>query len=153
MIISVDFDGTIVEHCYPLIGEEQPFATEVLRRLMAHGHILVLWTVREGDLLKEATEWCEQRGVEFAAVNGQWTGHFEQLGVELGTTQKPNADVYIDDKAVGGLPSWPQIYDIIQHGVSYPQLLRRQWQEEADQIVAEPPVPGWMFWKKKPKGR
>ena len=28
MIIAVDFDGTIVEHEYPKIGKELPFATE-----------------------------------------------------------------------------------------------------------------------------
>ena len=27
MIIAVDFDGTIVRHRYPKIGEEIPFAT------------------------------------------------------------------------------------------------------------------------------
>ena len=31
MVIAVDFDGTIVEHEYPKIGEEIPFATETLR--------------------------------------------------------------------------------------------------------------------------
>ena len=28
MTIAIDFDGTIVEHMYPKIGEEIPFATE-----------------------------------------------------------------------------------------------------------------------------
>lgn len=31
MIIAVDFDGTIVEHKYPAIGKEIPFAFETLR--------------------------------------------------------------------------------------------------------------------------
>lgn len=150
MIISVDFDGTIVEHNYPEIGQERPFATDVLRRLAHHRHILVLWTVREGELLQQAIDWCEQRGVQFAAINGEWTGHFEQVGSDFDTTRKPDADVFIDDKAVGGLPSWPQIYEIIQHGASYRQILRQQWQDENDQADPEPPVPGWMFWKKKP---
>jgi hypothetical protein len=33
MIIAVDFDGTIVEHKYPAIGEEIPFAIETLKML------------------------------------------------------------------------------------------------------------------------
>ena len=33
MTIAVDFDGTIVEHRYPEIGPELPFATETLRML------------------------------------------------------------------------------------------------------------------------
>mgnify|MGYP006337279955 FL=1 len=69
MIIAVDFDGTIVEHEYPKIGKEKIFATETLRQLINDGHRLILWTVREGELLDEAVEWCRQRGVEFYAVN------------------------------------------------------------------------------------
>lgn len=65
MIIAVDFDGTIVEHRYPAIGKELPFATSTLRQLMEDGHRLILWTVREGDLLQEAVDFCEQRGVSF----------------------------------------------------------------------------------------
>ena len=69
MTIAVDFDGTIVRHRYPAIGEELPFATETLRMLMEDRHRLILWSVREGELLDEAVEWCRQRGVEFYAVN------------------------------------------------------------------------------------
>ena len=69
MTIAIDFDGTIVEHRYPEIGKEIPFATATLKLLIAEGHRLILWSVREGDLLKEAVEWCSARGVEFYAVN------------------------------------------------------------------------------------
>ena len=34
MKIAVDFDGTIVEHRYPEIGKEVPFATVTLRKLI-----------------------------------------------------------------------------------------------------------------------
>ena len=33
MIIAVDFDGTIVEHKYPEIGKEVPFAIDTLKCL------------------------------------------------------------------------------------------------------------------------
>lgn len=69
MTIAVDFDGTIVEHRYPKIGEEIPFATETLKILAQERHKLILWTVREGELLEEAIEWCRQRGVFFYSVN------------------------------------------------------------------------------------
>ena len=32
MTIAVDFDGTIVEHRYPRIGREIPFATDTLNK-------------------------------------------------------------------------------------------------------------------------
>ena len=44
MIIAVDFDGTIVEHAYPSIGDEIPFAIETLKKIQDEGeHQLVLW--------------------------------------------------------------------------------------------------------------
>ena len=54
MTIAVDFDGTIVEHRYPHIGKEKPFAVQTLKQLIADGHQLILWSVREGRLLDEA---------------------------------------------------------------------------------------------------
>ena len=63
MTIAVDFDGTIVEHEYPEIGKEIPFATQTLRMLIADHHKIILWSVREGDLLDEAIKWCAERGV------------------------------------------------------------------------------------------
>ena len=37
MTIAVDFDGTIVEHRYPQIGEEIPFATAKLWNGVGNG--------------------------------------------------------------------------------------------------------------------
>ena len=51
MVIALDFDGTIVEHKYPEIGEEIPFATETIRMLIAERHKVILWSVREGSFL------------------------------------------------------------------------------------------------------
>ena len=69
MIIAVDFDGTIVEHKYPAIGREIPFAIETLKKLQAERHKLILWSVREGRLLDEAVQFCRERGLEFYAIN------------------------------------------------------------------------------------
>lgn len=69
MIIAVDFDGTIVEHKYPEIGRELPFAIETLKKLQQERHRLILWSVREGKLLQEAVDFCRERGLEFYAVN------------------------------------------------------------------------------------
>ena len=69
MVIALDFDGTIVEHKYPAIGEEIPFATETIRMLIAERHKVILWSVREGKLLDEAVNWCRERGIDFYAVN------------------------------------------------------------------------------------
>ena len=119
MLIAVDFDGTIVEHRYPAIGRELPFATDTLRRLTADGHRLILWTVREGQLLDEALEWCKERGVTFYAVNRDYP---EQEFGE-GVARKIKVDVVIDDRNLGGLPEWGVIYDMITRRISYRDYL------------------------------
>ena len=66
--IAVDFDGTIVTHEYPKIGTEIPFAIETLKMLIRDHHRLILWSVREGQLLQEAVDWCKERGVELLSL-------------------------------------------------------------------------------------
>lgn len=61
MTIAVDFDGTIVEHRYPRIGKEIPFATDTLKLLQQDQHRLILWSVREGELLEEARRLVQRK--------------------------------------------------------------------------------------------
>ena len=124
MIIAVDFDGTIVEHEYPKIGKEKIFATETLRQLINDGHRLILWTVREGDLLDEAVEWCRQRGVEFYAVNKDFPE--ENISKNEQFSRKIKADVWIDDLNVGGLPDWGTIYRIITEKKTLQQVMEEK---------------------------
>jgi len=118
MTIAIDFDGTIVEHRYPAIGRELPFATETLRMLIADHHRLILWTVREGKLLDEAVAWCKERGVEFYAINRDYP---EENGTANNNhfSRKLKVDMFIDDRNIGGLPDWGTIYRMIQEHKSY----------------------------------
>lgn len=118
MTIAVDFDGTIVTHAYPAIGREMPGAIDTLCRLQRHGHRLILWSVREGQLLDEAVEYCRQRGLEFYAVNENYTGERAADAPALGC-RKLNADIYIDDRNIGGFPGWEAIYQMLTHQISY----------------------------------
>lgn len=124
MTIAVDFDSTIVEHRYPKIGEEIPFATETLKILAQERHKLILWTVREGELLEEAIEWCRQRGVFFYSVNKDYP---EEEKSHNGFSRKLKADLFIDDRNLGGLPDWGTIYQMIHEQKPYePVLCDRQ---------------------------
>lgn len=107
MIIAVDFDGTIVEHAYPKIGKEIPFAIDSLKLLHQEGFRLILWTSRHGELLEEAVAYCRKRGVEFYAVNK----NMPEEDYDPSTIgRKIVADLYIDDRNYGGLPGWGEIY-------------------------------------------
>lgn len=121
MTIAVDFDGTIVEHRYPEIGKELPFATQTLRMLIEDRHKLILWSVREGQLLDDAVEWCRKRGVEFYAVNKDFPE--EDITRNQNFSRKIKADVWIDDRCIGGLPDWGTIYQIITEHKTYEQIL------------------------------
>ena len=120
--IAVDFDGTIVTHEYPNIGREIPFATDTLKMLIRDSHRLILWSVREGQLLQEAVDWCKERGVEFWAVNKDYPE--ESMENNNHFSRKLKADYFIDDRNIGGLPDWGQIYQMISQGITYRELLR-----------------------------
>ncbi|AGY53253.1 hypothetical protein BRDCF_p626 [Bacteroidales bacterium CF] len=111
MFIAVDFDGTIVKHKYPEIGEEIPFAIQTLRMIQSElRHQIILWTVREGDLLEEAVEYCRSRGLEFYAIN---QNHPESSLSD--SPRKLMADMFIDDRNFGGMPDWGFIYNSLKN--------------------------------------
>ena len=108
-IIAVDFDGTIVEHRYPEIGPEMLFAFETLKELQKKNHRLILWTYRAGIYLDDAVEYCRQNGMEFYAVNANFPG---ETSLEMGS-RKIYADIYIDDRNLGGFPGWIKIWEML----------------------------------------
>ncbi|MBR6962955.1 MAG: hypothetical protein IKH86_04900 [Prevotella sp.] len=121
MTIAVDFDGTIVEHEYPNIGREIPFATDTLKMLIKDQHKLILWSCREDQLLQDAIDWCRERGVEFYAVNKDYPE--EKVEYNNHFTRKLKVDMFIDDRNVGGLPDWGVIYEMISKKKSYRHVI------------------------------
>lgn len=92
--IAVDFDGTMVTHAYPEIGEDAG-AAPVLKELTNNGCKLILYTMRHGELLDKAVEWCRTHDIQLYAVNEnpeqrRWT-----------SSPKIHADLYIDDSSLG----------------------------------------------------
>jgi len=124
MIIAVDFDGTIVDHEYPKIGNERLFAFETLKQLEKQGHTLLLWTYRAGKSLDEAVEYCKQNGLEFYAINASYPGEV----LDENTSRKVNADLFIDDRNVGGFLGWSKIWQIINAGS--PEAKKRRVEQE-----------------------
>jgi hypothetical protein len=107
--IAVDFDGTIVDHEYPAIGKEKLFAFRTLKELEKMGARLILWTFRAGKELDEAVEFCRKNGIEFYAVNKNYP---EEVYDET-ISRKIDADIFIDDKNVGGFPGWSEIWQML----------------------------------------
>ena len=127
-----------VEHRYPKIGKELPFATQTLRMLIEDRHKLILWSVREGKLLEEAVEWCRERGIEFYAVNKDFPE--EDLEKNQHFSRKLKADIWIDDRNIGGLPDWGTIYQMITERKTYEQIL-------TERMSLDEPKPKKKWWQ------
>lgn len=109
MKIAVDFDGTIVEHKYPEIGKEKLFAFETLKELIKQKHQVILWTYRAGKELDDAVEFCRDNGVEFFAINKNYPEeHYDPT-----ISRKIDADLYIDDRNLGGFPGWSHVWQML----------------------------------------
>lgn len=109
LIIAIDFDGTIVEDAYPKIGKPMIFAIETIKKLQANGHRLILWTYRNGRKLQEAVDFCKDNGIEFYAVNK----NYPEEVFDHKISRKIHADLFIDDRNVGGFIGWTEIYKLI----------------------------------------
>ncbi|MAO10738.1 MAG: hydrolase [Flavobacteriaceae bacterium] len=106
LTIAVDFDGTIVEDQYPNIGKPKLFAFDTMKKLQEKRHRLILWTYRNGKTLDDAVEFCKDNGIVFYSVNKS----FPEEKFDPKYSRKINADIFIDDRNIGGLLEWGQIY-------------------------------------------
>lgn len=109
LAIAIDFDGTIVEDAYPKIGKPQLFAFDTLKKLQGRGHRLILWTYRHGRALDEAVAFCKENGITFYAVNKS----FPEEEFDTKYSRKINADLFIDDRNLGGMMGWGEIYQTL----------------------------------------
>lgn len=97
--IVLDFDGTVVKHRYPAVGEDIG-AVPVLKKLVKNGHHLLLNTMRSRDsdgvdTLQPAIDWFAANGIPLYGINEnksqkEWT-----------TSPKVYGNIYIDDAALG----------------------------------------------------
>ena len=96
--IVVDFDGTCVAHEFPKIGHDIG-AVPVLKELISNGHRLILFTMRSdritGNFLTDAVDWFKKNDIELYGVQYNPTQH------KWTTSNKCDADLYIDDAALG----------------------------------------------------
>jgi len=94
MTINVDFDGTVVTHAFPKIGEDIG-SVKVLKRLVKDGHQLIIFTMRSGNTLEEAVKWFNDNeiplyGIQTNPTQKRWT-----------SSPKSYAELMIDDAALG----------------------------------------------------
>lgn len=100
-----------MSNAYPDIGKPLLFAFDTLIKLQNEGHTLILWTYRSGAKLQEAVAFCKDNGLEFYAVNKS----YPEEEFDPSISRKINADVFIDDRNIGGMLGWGEIYHMISN--------------------------------------
>jgi hypothetical protein len=110
LVIACDFDGTIVTHKFPEIGEEIEGAIDTLKSWKEEGHRLILWTCREDtkqrNYLSEAIQYCKDRGLEFDAANDNLPESIKAYGIN---SRKITTDLFVDDLSVNPGIGWDLI--------------------------------------------
>ena len=93
--VAVDFDGTMVFHHYPYIGNENKPCVEVLKKWSDNGIGIILDTMRSGKDLEEAVNWCKENNIELYGVGKE--PHQE----EWTDSNKCYAVFSVDDRNLG----------------------------------------------------
>ena len=94
--IAIDFDGCLCANAYPEVGAPHWNIIAAAVEEQKRGAGIILWTCREGELLKAALDACSRWGLNFDAVNDSLPTWKEFFGND---TRKVGADEYWDDKA------------------------------------------------------
>ena len=94
MIIAIDFDGTCVTHDYPEVGRDVG-AVPVIKKMVARGDKIILFTMRSGQELQDAVDWFKGHSIELFGINANPQQH------TWTQSPKPYAHIYIDDAALG----------------------------------------------------
>lgn len=94
IIYAIDFDGTLCSEAWPDIGEPNRELISFLLGEKRNGAKLILWTMREDELLQNAVDWCKEHGIVFDAVNDNLESEKQKWG---NNPRKVYADWYIDD--------------------------------------------------------
>ena len=121
LVLAIDFDGTIAEDKYPLIGNKRKGVSKWINKLYDEGHYIIINTCRAGFFQGDAEAFLKENNIKYHYIN---CNHPDLISYYGSDCRKISADIYIDDKGLIILPSWKQKYKIIQK--KYKQLLRQE---------------------------
>lgn len=99
-LIACDFDGTIVTHRFPEIGELLPGARATIHALQQNGHLVFLYTMR-GEKERYRGRNVLQEAIDFLNKNGIELDSYNRSPEQFSDSPKQYAHVYIDDAALG----------------------------------------------------
>lgn len=110
-VLGIDFDGTIVEENYPKIGELREDARYYINKLYDEGFKIIINTCRSGRFADDARDFLIKNGIKYHTFNENLPEILKMYNTDC---RKISADLYIDDRNLGGLPdTWEEIYSLI----------------------------------------
>ena len=108
LIIACDFDDTLAKLEKDYIPKTLlPNAKEVINWASEKGCYVIIWTVRNGEMLQSMIDFLKTNGIKYDAINE----NYPQLGIE--TSRKIYYDLIIDDRGLCDI-NWLEIKKIIK---------------------------------------
>lgn len=110
-ILAIDFDGTIATDSFPEVGKLRKDADVIIRKLHQDGHEIIINTCRTGKYEGLAEYFLKKNDIPYHFINSNLPRVIDFYKQDC---RKISADYYIDNRNIGGLPSWKEIYKIIK---------------------------------------
>lgn len=119
--IAVDFDGTITKADLRKVNnipEPRRNCARIMRQWIDEGYVVIINTLRgRGDWEIEARRYLDKYEIPFSYFNENATERIEAYG----DVRKIAADIYIDDKNMGGIPEdFADIDKFVKAQIGYP---------------------------------
>jgi len=109
-ILAIDFDGTVATDSFPEVGSLIKDADTVIRKFHEDGHDIIINTCRTGKYEGLAEYFLKKNNIPYHFINSNLPRVIDFYKQDC---RKISADYYIDNRNIGGLPSWKEIYKII----------------------------------------
>jgi hypothetical protein len=111
MTLAIDFEGTLHDGRYPIIGNPQPYAIEVMQKIKNRGHHIILTTCRPVRMQDVMIKWLSDNKIPYDCIND----NLPENKILFENPRKTYADIYIDNKNILGIPPWNLMYDLIDN--------------------------------------
>lgn len=111
-IVVVDFDGTIAEFAYPAIGSPKAGVKEALQKLKDMGYEIKILSCRTDS---ELHKYPIDRQEQVRMMEVYLKEHEIPYDIVL-NKDKPIAEWYIDDRAIGFRDNWEAVVEEIENG-------------------------------------
>ena len=111
LTLAIDFDNTIAKTDYPHIKKIKRNAVKYINKLYDKGCLIIINTCRANGEKDIMCKFLTNVGLKYHYINENDPVRIRHYRTD---TRKISADIYIDDKNLGGIPSWKWIYKLIK---------------------------------------